>query len=524
MLFFVFLIIIGIIIISNLRIKQIMQRCDDHINQICDNGEDIQHPEKIPVYISFLKKHSIRITKLIRTNSEFQKKLENFDYKLNFFVNEIIRKKRDSLYRQQLSTLLTHTIKDKDLKKQIITEIKNSKYIPKIDNNEEEHFTYNLLNHYSSSGGMGPYIKYPEIFNQINTVCLQFLKDNSYYMKNLISNLQKIGQRFTQLANSAKLGSADYYNDSIIRTLGSGGYLYRKTNNDILEYLVEKKLINTTTAEKYKSIFDGTYDKKKAEKEIETLKEIFGNDYSLETDTYNHIRYLYIKHIIEHGDIDDYLWLSDKLERILFLVDSPSSWTYAVLLKSDWLNKHKKMLDARTYGINPLLLFGPDDFKGECYYDINKIDKTTALRSVRTESVIELKQAIDSALSAYYPVPNFFNHAKEILDAYITGNSFCKQIRGPRMKSAGWYDDYNRKLCDIQLADLSPYEFFGFSTGYLENSLDFKKRIYIQYDYILRSIKDIAFKAYLKSMDDEIFDKAYEYCWEQIKNIEKQNS
>ena len=117
MLFFVFLIIIGIIIISNLRIKQIMQRCDDHINQICDNGEDIQHPEKIPVYISFLKKHSIRITKLIRTNSEFQKKLENFDYKLNFFVNEIIRKKRDSLYRQQLSTLLTHTIKDKDLKK-----------------------------------------------------------------------------------------------------------------------------------------------------------------------------------------------------------------------------------------------------------------------------------------------------------------------------------------------------------------------------------------------------------------------
>lgn len=519
MLFFVFLIIIGIIIISNLRIKQIMQRCDDHINQICDNGEDIQHPEKIPVYISFLKKHSIRITKLIRTNSEFQKKLENFDYKLNFFVNEIIRKKRDSLYRQQLSTLLTHTIKDKDLKKQIITEIKNSKYIPKIDNNEEEHFTYNLLNHYSSSEEMGLYIKYPEIFNQINTVCLQFLKDNSCYMKNLISNLQKIGQKFTQLANSAKLGSADYSNDSIIRTLGSSGYLYPKTNNDILEYLVEKKLINTITAEKYKSIFDGTYDKKKAEKEIETLKEIFGNDYSLETDTYNHIRYLYVKHIIEHGDIDDYLWLSDKLERILFLVDSPSPWSFR--FKSDRLNKHKKMLDARTYGINPLLLFGQDDFKGESCYNV---DETATLRNVRTESMIELKQEIDNVLSEYYPVPNFFNHAKEILDAYITGNSFCKQIRGPRMKSAGWYDDYNRKLCDIQLADLSPYEFFGFSTGYLENSLDFKKRIYIQYDYILRSIKDIAFKAYLKSMDDEIFDKAYEYCWEQIKNIEKQNS
>ncbi len=489
MLFFVFLIIIGIIIISNLRIKQIMQRCDDHINQICDNGEDIQHPEKIPVYISFLKKHSIRITKLIRTNSEFQKKLENFDYKLNFFVNEIIRKKRDSLYRQQLSTLLTHTIKDKDLKKQIITEIKNSEYIPKIENNEEEHFTYNLLNHYVHKGnpvdGEKIEIIYPDVLENINLLSLKYLKDNKDATYLLLSELHRVGRYFAE--------RNDFF--TVVKYIIT--HIDPKEPMNILKNLKAKKIINSEQAEIYKKEYDEYVLKNNRKNNDKLLKKWDELQYGL--------YFEYVCDIIKNGAINEYIWLSNTLERLLFCVDSPRYYKY---YNRSWLISHKKMLDARIYGINPLLLFNPKEFE-----DYNYL----------TETIIKFKQDIDTILSAYYPVPNFLNHAKEILDAYITGNSFCKQIRGPRMKSAGWYDDYNRKLCDIQLADLSPYEFFGFSTGYLENSLDFEKRIYIQYDYILRSIKDIAFKAYLKSMDDEIFDKAYEYCWEQIKNIEVQN-
>ena len=537
LLFILILVVIGVVIFLDWRTKQIIQQCNNYINQICDNGDDIKYPEQLPDFLAFLKKHAVKANKLLRTNNEFNELIKNFDIKLGSFTREIIHEKELSLYKKQLSNVLTHTIKDKELKKQIVAEIQNSEYIPKIENNEEDNFKYNLLNHFvhkNDSGWEYIEVKYPEIFKQINTLCLQYLKDNSYYMNALISNLQKIGQKFTQPITDGdnayktyqKTGQvsalktvsfADSYNSSIIKTLGE--YLYPKTNKEILEYLVEKKLIDITTAKKYKSILDRTYDKKKAEKEIEVFKEIYGKDYSIEINTEQNVRYLYVRYIIEHGDINDYLWLSDKLGRILFRVDSPYRWYPLERSNDDWLKAHKKILNARTYGINPLLLFGPDDFKKENSYDGDNI---TIFGSVRTESVIRLKQDIDNALSNYYPVPNFLNHAKEILDAYITGNTFNAKMHSIHKQTAAWHDNYDRKLREIQLSTLSPYESFGFSVGYLRCSLNLEKRIPVK-DFLAGELQDSAFVAYLQSMDKEIFDDKYKYCWETIETIGQNN-
>lgn len=538
LLFILIFVVIGVVIFLDWRTKQIIQQCNNYINQICDDDGNIKHPEKIAEFTSFIKRYNIKISKLLRTNNEFNELIKNFDIKLGSFTREIIHEKELSLYKKQLSNVLTHTIKDKDLKKQIVAEIQNSEYIPKIENNEKDNFKYNILNHFVHKGNPVDWeyidVEYPKIFTQINTVCLQYLKDNSYYMNALISALQKIGQKFTQpiidrdnayktyqktgqVSALKTVSLADSYNSSIIKTLGE--YLYPKTNKEILEYLVEKKLIDITTAKKYKSILDRTYDKKKAEKEIEVFKEIYGKDYSIEGDTENVIRYLYVRYIIEYGDINDYLWLSDKLGRILFRVDSPYRWYPLERSNDDWLKAHKKILNARTYGINPLLLFAPDDFKGKNSYDG---DNKTIIGSVCTESVIQLKQDIDIALSNYYPVPNFLNHAKEILDAYITGNTFNAKMHSIHKQTAAWHDNYDRKLREIQLSTLSPYESFGFSVGYLGCALNLEKRIPVK-DFLAGELQDSAFVTYLQSMDKEIFDDKYKYCWETIETIGQNN-
>ena len=194
----------------------------------------------------------------------------------------------------------------------------------------------------------------------------------------------------------------------------------------------------------------------------------------------------YVCTIVKNGDLDEYIKLSEKLGRLLFRVDAPGSKKYIDRSNYDWLEAHKKILNARVYGINILLLFGSKDFENDSYDTeyYSQYSKEVIKTTVSADYVLKFKQEIDKVLSEYYPVPNFLTHAKEILDAYITGKTFCKQMHSHDGKIAGWHDNYGRKLCDIQLSSLSPYESFGFSTGYLESSLDLKKRIYIQYDYI----------------------------------------
>lgn len=507
MLFFIILLIVGLAIWANWHYAHIIKQCDNYINLI-DTGNNPKNINKIPECVSFLEKNWTKIHKKAQTDRQYRDKFGQFLISLRMFMEYKIHDKKDFTYRKQLSDVLTHTVKDKDLKKQIITEIKNSKYIPKIENNEEDHFTYNLLNHYVHIGnpvdGEGIEIKYPDVFKNINVLSLQYLKDNKYKMEKIVDELHQAGKRFLEPKTKWEENYEKYRKTGkipelmrkiensnscfeIIRTLGS--YIYPKTRYDILNYLLKKNVIDTQTAEEYKSIFDGTYDKAKAKKRTELLKEIHGERYSLEGSIDDDIRFKYIEQIIQHGDINEYIWLSDTLGKLLFRVESPGYYKYCDRSNSDWLDSHKKVLNARTYGINPLLLFNTKDFAGDNYYDKN----------VLTEPVIKFKQDIDTILSAYYPVPNFLNHAREILDAYITGNT-------PFEKSsynATWHNNYDRKMDEIQLQTLSPYEIFGYTVGYLTYCVDKKRYISAKY---LPAVKDSAFIAYLDSSYDSEFD------------------
>ena len=93
LLFILILIVIGVVIFLDWHTKQIIQQCNNYINQICDNGGDIKHPEKIIEFMNFIKKHSIKTSKLLRTNNEFNELIKNFDIKLGSFTREIIHEK-----------------------------------------------------------------------------------------------------------------------------------------------------------------------------------------------------------------------------------------------------------------------------------------------------------------------------------------------------------------------------------------------------------------------------------------------
>lgn len=516
MLFFIILLIVGLAIWANWHYVHIIQQCEKYINLI-DTDDNPKNIDKIPECVSFLEKNWTKIRKKAFTDNQYHDKIGDFLTSLCGFKEREIYQKKAFIYGQQLCGVLTHTIKDKELKKQIATEIKNNKYIPKIENNEEDHFSWNLLNHFVHVGnpvdGESIEIRYPDVFKNINVLSLQYLKDNKYKMEKIVDELHRAGERFLEPKTKWKESYEKYretaqipdlmrksqYSHSCFEIVSRlGGNIYPKTGYDVLNYLLNKKVIDNQTAKEYKSILDGTYDKEKAKKEAKIFKETFGYEYSMETSIDDNMRSKYIEQIIQHGDINEYIWLSDALGRLLFRVDSPGYYKYGDRSKDDWLISHKKMLDANTYGINPLLLFSPKDFEGDNYY----YENAKVRESVLTEPIIKFKQDIDTILSAYYPVPNFLNHAREILDAYITGNTPFEKLS----YDATWYNNYDRKLAEIQLQTLSPYEIFGYTVGYLTYCVSIKKRFPAKY----LQIKDSALIAYLDSLEDKTFDDTCE--------------
>lgn len=461
LLFIIFLVVVFVIWI-NWHSTNVMQQCENYMNLI--DVDNVKNVNKIPDFISFLEKNWTKIHKKTHSNKLYQDKIGQFLAALSVFKESDIYEKRDLIYKKQVCNVLTHTIKDKNLKKQVITEIKNySKYIPEIANNEEDHFTRNLLNHYVHKGspveGEHIEIEYPDVFKNINSLCLKYLTDNQHTTDLILNGLHRIGKDF---ANGHDFCAV--VNDIITD-------IYPKEPMTILEYLKNKKVINSEQAENYKNQYD---EYERILKNNYKKDEIWKKRDKLQQELY----YEYICYIIKNGDADEYIKLSEKLDRLLFRVHSPKTWR-----DDDWLKAHKKVLDARVYGINLLLLFYPKDFKNEFLDNDEKVS---------ADYVLKFKQDIDTILSAYYPVPNFLNHAKEILDAYITGNTPLEKLS----YDATWHNDYERKLDEIQLLTLSPYEIFGYTVGYLTRCVTTGGRPIKKY----LPIKDSALIAYLDSL------------------------
>ena len=485
MLFFIILLIVGLVIWANWHCAHIIQQCDNYIKLI-DTGDNAKNINKIPECVAFWEKNWTKIHKKAQTDRQYRDKFGRFLISLSMFMEYKIHDKKDFTYRKQLSDVLTHTVKDKDLRKQIITEIKNSKYIPKIENNEEDHFTYNLLNHYVQKGNPVDWeyvaIEYPDVFKNINSLSLQYLKENTYITKSILSNLHDIGKNFAE--------NNEFF--TVVEDIIP--YIYPKEPMAILKYLKNKKVITSEQAENYQNQYDEYEDilKNNHKNSDETWKK--------RDELQQELYYEYICYIVKNGDIDEYVWLSEKIGWLLFRVYSPGNRRYLDRSKDDRLNAHKKMLDANTYGIHPLLLFAPKTFEEDRYKTkLYTIETGESLEvSVSVTYILKFKQDIDTILSVCYHVPNFLNHAREILDAYITGNTPFEKLS----YDAKWHNSYDRKLDEIQLQTLSPYEIFGYTVGYLTCCVDKKRRIPAKY----LPIKDSAFIAYLDSLYDSEFD------------------
>ena len=445
------------------KVKQINDELSARENRIYDKDKyEMKNPQEIPEYLSFIRKNAKIMKHKMLANEEFS-------WHIEYYVNEKIWEKHDQLYIKQLCNVLTHTVRDKDLKSQIITEIKNSKYCKYMSNDVQDE--YIILNNWSIYKWLDD-----SIFANIKKVVLQYLDVNSSKKTELLDKLHYVGQK-----NS---------NDDNLwlfrRYIGDETSIY-----DMLEYLTDKKIMSIERAEQYKDILS----KGNASESL-----------------YEDVGYEYAHNIITNGDVEDYIFLSNKIMSLLFRVDEPGTLLYAPRSDKESLAARKLMLDARYKGLNPLLLFKSNDFENSHYF-------IKPGMAIKIWNVLQLKFSIDCILSTYFPVLDFLDHAKEISDAYITGSSFIKDILEQKT--------ITRSLFDIQLQALSPYELFGFTAGYLCTSFDLEKRCPVEYikKYIRHEhIKDEDMVKYLEAIDNEIFDKNWEYYWNYIRILEKQNS
>ncbi|MBR4316528.1 MAG: hypothetical protein IKP65_06170 [Alphaproteobacteria bacterium] len=261
-----------------------------------------------------------------------------------------------------------------------------------------------------------------------------------------------------------------------------GDYLDNDKLIEYLTYLIDKNILKEQIYKKYLQVLS---DKSSKIEDYWNAK--------------SHIYSEYIKSIILQGKVKDYIWLSEVITKFILRAQN-----------------NKEIIDARNHGINPFLLITeydensykrtfPKEYDYLYYYHHMENYEKETVQLIYLDNLIRFKKDIDNILSSYYPVPNFLNHAIEIIYSY------------EHFKNA-----YGNMNLDTKLETLSPYQLFGFTVAMFD--LGYSKILdnaSPQSFYINNFIYDNLLKTYTKSIIEEITSVTDRYNLSYIQAIEK---